>query len=132
MTSCEGYRRRARIRVSARSILGHEAFGQQATKVDLDWAEQGELEVEESDDLTVPQGVHQREVAVIDDLLDDWRGSVVAVDDLVQPRPLHLGQANRETDANGRRRGGVECRRYESPMRSDERTKRGRRVVHNL
>ena len=54
-------------------ILGDEGLAHQPAQVDLDRAEHGELEVEQGDDLAVPQGVHQREVAVVDDLLDERR-----------------------------------------------------------
>ena len=74
MTSCDGKRGSTGIRVGPLPILGHEALAHQATQIDLPGAEEGELEVEEGDDLAVPQGVHQREVPVVDELLDEGGG----------------------------------------------------------
>ena len=85
-----------------------EGLAHQPAQVDLHRAQHGELEVEEGDHLAVPQRVHQREVAVVDDLLDDGRGSVVVADDLVEPRPLHIRQTQRSTDAIGCGRGVVQ------------------------
>ena len=68
---------------------------------------------------------------MVDDLLDDGRGSVVVADDLVEPRPLHIRQTQRSTDAIGCGRGVVSCCRYEARVRSDEKSERGRGVVHD-
>ena len=73
-TSCDGERGRAGVVVGPLPILGYEGLAHQPAQVDLHRAQHGELEVEEGDHLAVPQRVHRREVAVVDDLLDDGRG----------------------------------------------------------
>src|SRR5256714_9054273 len=89
LASSDVERGSAGVRVDARTVVGHEV-GHEPTQVDLGWAEQGELEVEQGDDVAVPQRVHQREVAVVDDVLDERRSPVVALDDLAEARPLDV------------------------------------------
>src|SRR3954470_7932225 len=102
MTNSNGECGSGCIRVGAVSGGGHERLGHQPAQVDLDRTEHGEFEIEESDDLAVPQRVHQCEVTVVDDLFDEGRCSVVSVNDLVQPGPLRVREIQRSTDTKGR------------------------------
>src|SRR3954470_15088721 len=109
MTNSDGKCGSGCIRVAAVSVVGHEGLSHQPAQVDLDRAEHGELEIEESDDLAVPQGVHQCEVTVVDDLFSEGRCSEVRVNDLVQPGPLHVREIQRSTDTKCRCRCLARC-----------------------
>ncbi|GAB3837397.1 hypothetical protein HDA39_008331 [Kribbella italica] len=92
VTSGDLQRGRACFRIDALAFLGYAGLAHQSAQVDLDRTEHGELKVQQSDDLAVPQGVHQSEVAVVDRLLDQGRSPEVAFDDFVEPRLLGAGQ----------------------------------------
>ena len=75
-TSCDGARVGVGVVVGPLPILGHEGLGTRASHANRHRSistgpSTAELEVEEGDHLAVPQRVHQREVAVVDDLLDE-------------------------------------------------------------
>src|ERR1700704_166578 len=53
LTSCDGERGRAGVVVGPLLVLGYEGLAHQPAQVDLDWAQHGELEVEEGDQLAV-------------------------------------------------------------------------------
>ena len=56
----DGDRGIARLRINAKSFFGHAGLADQSAQVDLDGTQYGELEVEEGDDVAVPQRVQPR------------------------------------------------------------------------
>src|SRR2546423_4341572 len=87
LASSDVERGSAGVRVEARTVLGNEV-GHEPAQVDLGGAAQGEIEVEQGGDVAVPQGAHQRAVAVVYDVLDQRRGPVEGLAHLVVPRAL--------------------------------------------
>jgi hypothetical protein len=69
---------------------------------------------------------------VVDDVLDQRRCPVVALDDLAEPRPLEVGLLDRRTGASSGSRRLITCGRNEAGVRSHERSERRGRVVHDL